>query len=200
MNAPQSKSRLPFFVLSGIIFGIFGIYFMTLLPGQSKALPLLGKVNDFELTDSQGQSFSTGSLKNKIWVTEFFFTTCAGPCPIMTANLASIYRSYLLEKDVNFVSITVNPETDTPQVLTEYAKRYGADTSRWHFLTGSKEKILKIAADEFKTGSTENPIFHSSHLILVDRKGNIRGYYDGTDKDGVKSLFKDIAVLRKEKP
>ena len=199
MIPSKSKSRLPFFVLSGIVFGIFGIYFMTVLPGQTKPLPVLSKVNDFQLTDSREQTFNSASLKNKIWVAEFFFTTCAGPCPIMTANLASIYRSYLLEKDVAFVSITVNPETDTAEVLTEYAKRYDADTNRWHFLTGSKEKILKIAAEEFKTGSTQNPIFHSTQLVLVDRNGNIRGYYDGTQKPGIKQLFKDIAALKKEK-
>lgn len=162
-------------------------------------LPVLGHLSGFELTDSQGQSFTQSQLKNKIWVADFIFTTCAGPCPVMTRQLASLYRSFLLEKDVDFVSFSVNPEYDTPQILAEYAKGFNADTNRWHFLTGSKDIIQRLAQSDFKIGSKEDPIFHSEKFVLVDRTLRIRGYYEGTENEGRRKLLRDIAKLLKEK-
>lgn len=194
----QTRSKLPFYIFSGIIFGVFGIYFLTWLPKPTTPLPVFNSVSKFELTDSQKQVFNSTSLSGKIWVAQFFFTSCAGPCPIMTTNLSAIYRSYLLEKNVEFVSFSVNPETDTSDVLSAYSKRFNADAKRWHFVTGPKEKVLAIASNDFKMGSTQNPIFHSTQFALVDQKGRIRGYYEGTDHSGTKQLFKDIATLQKE--
>ncbi len=165
---------------------------------KSVPLPILGKVGAFELSDSNGKSFAQGQLDGKVWVANFIFTTCAGPCPIMTRNLASIYRSYLLERNVHFVSFTVNPQYDSPSVLTEYAKAQKADTSRWHFLTGTPETLNRLAIDDFKIGSKENLINHSTFFALVDGEFNIRGYYDGTLDAGVKKLFQDISRLMKE--
>ncbi len=165
---------------------------------KAQRLPVLGEVGDFNLQSSDSRAVTLADLKGKVWVADFIFTTCGGICPTMSKNLAALHRSYTLEKDVRMVSISVNPETDTPDVLKAYAKKYNANTDQWIFLTGPIEAIKKIAVESFKLGSVEEPVFHSPHFTLVDRDGRIRGYYDGTDTKAVSQLFKDIARLRKE--
>ena len=161
-------------------------------------LPVLGEIAEFKLSNSSGTTTSLNDLKGKVWVADFIFTTCGGICPVMSANMAKLHRSYVLVNDVRLVSISVNPDTDTPAVLTAYAKRYKADTNKWFFLTGAETDIQKMVVGSFKLGKIDEPIFHSGYFTLVDRQGNIRGYYDGTDKDKVTQLFKDIAQLLKE--
>jgi len=95
--------------------------------------------------------------------------------------------------------VSVNPEYDSPAVLKKYANKYGAVHANWHFLTGAREKIKELAVESFKVGDIKDPIFHSAKFILVDRDNQIRGYYEGTETDEVKVLFKDIALLLKEK-
>ena len=179
-----------------VFIGIGSTFFQK--PPQS-SLPAYGRVGQFRLIDAQGQAFDSARLDNKVWVTAFFFTTCSGICPIMTKNLKSLQDMYQAYPDVEFVSISVNPEQDTPQALSAYAQKYAADTKRWHFLTGSREDITKAAVRGFKVGSVDEPIFHSASFVLVDRQGNIRGYYDGTNKDEVKKLSDDLLKLYSRK-
>jgi len=165
---------------------------------STRQIPVYGQAPMFEFTDSEGKLFNTRQLSGKIWVTDFFFTTCGSICPVMTANMAKLYRSYKLEDDVAFVSVTVNPETDTPERLREYAAKFDADPAQWHFLTGDREEITRVAVNGFKVGSVDEPVFHSSYFILVDRRGRIRGYYDSLDQRNIRAVFKDIAQLLKE--
>ena len=132
-------------------------------------------------------------------VLSIIFTTCGGICPLMTKNMTQLFRSYRMVNDVSFVSITVNPETDTPTVLMDYAKKFDANMDQWHFLTGSREAITDIAVHGFKLGSIEEPIFHSAKFVLVDRQLHIRGYYDGTENAELSKLFKDVATLLNER-
>lgn len=166
---------------------------------RPRALSVYGEVGDFALVDSRGQSFGTEELENKVWVADFIFTTCGGICPRMSANMAKLHRSYKLEDDVEFVSISVNPEQDTPQALEAYAQKFDADPASWHFLTGSREAITDLAVNRFKIGSVEEPIMHSAKFVLVDRNGNVRGYYEGTEEEDLKTLFRDLAHLRRER-
>lgn len=191
-----------FLFISFVFFGVSLVallFVKNYLENKSNPLPVLGEVPAFDFVDSHSKDFSSDALKGKVWVADFIFTTCAGPCPIMTENLASLHRSYLLEKDVRLVSVTVNPAYDSPKVLTEYAKKYGADTDSWHFLTGTKVAIQNLAYKGFKIGHEEDPIFHSPKMVLIDRQSRIRGYYTGTEEDEIKRLFKDISRLLKEK-
>ncbi len=183
-----------------ILFFILATVFIYRSDTAALALPKITQVTDFELTDSQNKIFNTTALKGKIWVAKLFFTTCASVCPVLSGNMASVYRSYELDNRVHFVSITVNPDTDTPEVLAQYAKRYKADPKRWHFLTGQIETIQKIAIERLKIGNKDEPVFHSSHFVLVDADGWIRGYYDGMGKEGTQRIFKDIAALLKGMP
>ena len=160
-------------------------------------LPVLGQVNDFNLRDSQGKSFSLENLKGKIWVADFIFTTCAGICPVMTKNMGYLQSAIMVFDNVDLVSISVNPEQDNVDELARYAKEKKANINRWHFLTGSREDIQKLAVGSFKVGSVSEPIFHSDRFILVDQEGKIRGYYEGTKVEGINRILQDINHLRK---
>ena len=192
------RGKLFYLVIAGILGAL--IFSVVLFQGALKVetLPIYGKVNDFRLLDTEGREFTLKDLKGKVWLADFIFTTCGGICPVMTKNMASLHRSYRLLNDVAMVSISVNPEYDTPSVLAQFAKKYDADTNRWYFLTGPRKDIEDLAIKNFKVGSAEESIFHSSYFILVDRYSNIRGYYDGTETNAVQKLFKDVFRVLKE--
>ncbi len=158
-------------------------------------LPVLGTVPDFALTDTDGKSFSSDRLKGKIWVADFFFSTCAGPCPTMAANMGKIQAHTKDRDDVHLAGFTVYPEHDTPEVLAAYAKKVKADPARWHFLTGPEEDLLYLAVLGFKVGDEHNLLNHSQKLILVDGDMQIRGYYEGTLDAEVAELMRDLDRL-----
>jgi len=175
-------------------------FYIFLLKSQltQKSLTVLGQVIDFNLTDSQGKSFSLDELKGKVWVADFIFTTCGGICPVMSQNMSRLYEHFGRNNAVHFVSISVNPENDTPEVLAEYAKRYSADPDQWHFLTGPRETIEHLAVNGFKVGSAKEPVFHSAYFILIDPRGNIRQYHEGTQTAALGKIKSDILTLLKE--
>ncbi len=166
---------------------------------QKKTLPVLGSVAAFTLNNSDGFETSLTDLKGKIWVGNLMFTTCGSICPMMTKNMNILHRSFREYNDVRFVSISVNPENDTPDTLKKYAQKYRIDTNHWFFLTGSREDITKLAVESFKLGDMKEPIFHSSYFVLVDRQGRIRAYYDGIDNNAIKKLAAELTDLLKEK-
>ena len=116
----------------------------------------------------------------------------------MTKNLAGVSETLKMYDDVAYVSISVDPETDTPEVLARFAERYGADPARWTFLTGAPEAIQSIAADSFMLGSIDDPMIHSPKFTLVDKQGRIRGYYTGTDEVEVDQMITAVQLVRKE--
>ena len=165
---------------------------------QKPRLPVLGQVKDFTLYNSDGKEFSSKQLKGRVWIADFFFTTCSDICPMMTKHLSSIHQSLKIEKNITLVSFTVNPEHDTPEVLKTYAEKLKADTRKWFFLTGGRDQITDIAVKSFKLGAVDEPVFHSSYFTLVDRYGLIRGYYDGVKQENLAHLLKDAAALLKD--
>lgn len=193
------KRTIPLILIPTFAFFAFFTVFFFKSAVKQAALPVIGYVNDFELTDTDNKPFTLNQLRGKIWIADFFFTTCSGICPTMSKNMASLHRSYVLENEVHMVSFSVNPENDSPEVLAEHAKKFKADTRKWHFLTGARDAIQKVAVNSFKLGSIDEPVFHSGYFVLVDKKAQIRGYYDGTNDEEVQKLFKDTASLLKEK-
>jgi protein SCO1/2 len=162
-------------------------------------LPVIGKIPAFSFTDSHGDEINRRNLDGKVWVADFIFTTCTMACPVMTGNMNIVHKEFRNNNDVRIVSISVYPEYDTPEVLAEYASRYDANTDRWHFLTGPEEDVKKLIKNGFKMGDYEDIIFHSERFALVDKKGQIRGYYSGMQTDDMKNLKKDINILLAEK-
>lgn len=173
-----------------------------------REIPVVAQVPPFALTERSGQPFSSEVLKGHIWVANFIFTRCAGTCPTMSANMervqSSISKITQIWPPILLVSFTVDPDWDTPAVLEKYADRYQAEENRWFFLSGKYDDIQKLARDGFKVGvqqgadSAEEPIIHSQSMVLVDARGQIRGYYDGTDPEGGRLLLADVSRVFRE--
>jgi protein SCO1/2 len=159
------------------------------------ALPELGEVGEFSLTDQSGAAFTAASLRGKIYVVDFFFTSCGSVCPLMSEAMSKLHKKFAAEPQVAFLSISVDPVTDTPEVLAKYAARYAADPARWHFLTGADAAIQLLAKDRFKLGHADEPVNHTTRFVLVDRAGKIRGYYFGTEPASVSELGQAIQRL-----
>ena len=186
------------FLLMGMV--SLGALFLYEPVTSKEPLPVIGQAPSFSLTNSEGKTFDQSLMQGKVWVADFFFSSCAGPCPTMAANMGSLARRFRKHPNVQFVSFSVDPETDNPEVLRKYAAKLNADTSRWHFLTGPNEAIGKLVDVEgFKLGSSESILAHSTRFVLVDSQGQIRGYYEGIEEAGVHTLARDIVRLQKEK-
>ena len=161
------------------------------------ALPHLGTVGDFQLTNEQGRPFSAAHLRGRVSVLDFIFTTCAGPCPFMSARMMGIQDSLRDLEGFQLVSFSVDPETDTPEVLREYGERFGARPGRWQFLTGPREEIYRVIRTQFHLtveADTEG-ILHSTKFVLLDRSAGIRGYYDSEDDSAMAALQGDVRRL-----
>jgi cytochrome oxidase Cu insertion factor (SCO1/SenC/PrrC family) len=158
-----------------------------------------GTVPDFSLTDQNGKIFTRADLNGKVWIADFIFTNCAGTCPMITSTMRRLQDA--LPSEINLVSFSVDPERDTPEVLAEYAMQAHADGTRWHFLTGDKDKLYDLSIKGFKLaledtgGTAAEPITHSTRLVLIDKNGRIRGYYGGTEDAEMKKLFTDATAL-----
>lgn len=165
---------------------------------QPQPLPVYSRVPEFRLTAHSGDVFSRERLDGNIWVADFIFTTCTGPCPRMSSLMRQVQTASKDMPDVKLVSFTVDPEHDTPAVLAEYANRYQAQKGRWYFLTGDRKTLDALNHDAFKLGNVDGSLNHSTRLVLVDRAGRVRGYY-GTDEDSpVPRLMRDLKRLRRE--
>src|SRR4051812_15920653 len=161
-----------------------------------KPLPRLGEVPEFELTTQQNRHIDRSALDGHVWIADFIYTNCPGPCPRMTSRMRAIQDATPL--DVRFVSFTVDPETDTPAVLAAYAKKFSADESRWSFLTGDKATLNALDQEGFKLGSITAGMDHSTRFVLVDKRARIRGYYSIAEPDLIGRIAKDAARLQKE--
>jgi len=163
-----------------------------------------GSVPPFQLTNQDGKPFGSSNLAGKIWIADFIYSTCPGPCPMISTRMSEMQKP--LEKtDVHFVSFTVDPAKDTPERLREYAGQLHAEPGRWDFLTGPKSEIYNLSLNGFKLAAadrtTENPEpLHSTRMILVDRHGQIRGYYDAVTADAITKLLADTNHLLKQQP
>ena len=165
---------------------------------SSHDLPVIKDVPSFLFKTQDGESYSENELKGKITVLDFMFTTCAGPCPIMTNNMAHLYQDYTNVEEVQFVSITVDPAVDNEEILKQYANANGVDDDRWQFLTSDIDAIKDLKKNGFMLYADELPRGHAIKFVLIDPKGRIRKYYDGTDKASIAVLRNDLNNLVKE--
>ena len=172
---------------------------------EPEELRKLKQLPAFQLTERTGDAFGLDQLKGHVWVANFFYTTCPGPCAALSARMGDVQKAVADFEDVRLVSISSDPEKDTPEVLRGYAQTFHAGP-RWFFLTGKKDIIYELANKGFLLSLTEDlanttePITHATRLVLIDRAGTIRGYYDGTTTEGIARLLAALKRLRKEKP
>jgi len=154
---------------------------------------------DFSLTERSGKTITLPDLAGKVWVADFIFTRCPGPCPRMSERFADLQQAFSRLDDVRLVSISVDPDHDTPEVLTKYAQSYGADPQRWLFLTGNKEAIVSLAVKGFKIAADEKePNLHGLHFALVVRAGQVRGYYRSSEDESLAQLRAEVRKLLEE--
>ncbi len=163
--------------------------------------PVLGEVPDFTLVNRDGQTIRRRDLAGAPWIADFIFTRCGASCPMMSLRMAKLERELPDDLGVRFVSISVDPEHDTPRVLEEYAQSFGAP-GRWLFLTGDKPQIHRLSREGFKLAlddttpvSPDEMILHSTRFVLVDGQGKIRGYYEAFDEQALEKLVQDLRAI-----
>lgn len=165
-------------------------------------LPVYSTLPEFLLTDQFGEPRGAGDLRGRVWVAGFVFTRCPTTCPILTATMLDVQRrAKHLGNAFRLVSISVDPAHDTPEVLAEYARVRQVRQQSWFFLTGDPAAIRQLVGKDFKLALGDAPadspetILHSTHLVLVDQKLGIRGYYDSTDPAAIDVLLRDAGML-----
>ena len=164
-------------------------------------------IGEFSFLNQNGETITQQQTDGKVYVAEYFFTTCGSICPIMNEQMQRIQKVYLREQDLKILSFTVYPEVDTVEQMKRYALEHEANDGQWHFLTGNKADLYSLARKSFfvlkpaeaeNLGDANSDFIHTNNFVLVDRKRRIRGYYDGTSTASVDSLIYDIGRLLKE--
>lgn len=195
-----------------LIFGIWAVP-KIVTRFQKPQLEVIGKVKDFKFINQEGKTITNKDYEGKVYIVEFFFTTCPTICPIMNTNMVEIQNEFFGNPNFGIASFTINPEYDTPEVLKEYAEKYKITNPNWHLLTGDLNTIYQLANEGFnlyvgKNSEVEGGFEHSGFFALIDKEGNIRSrkdeydnpivYYDGLEEQGIKMLKEDVAKLLNE--
>jgi len=173
----------------------------TTVDGQTKTDTVYHQIADFSFVNQDGQEVTKETVKGKVYVADFFFTSCPTICPIMKSEMLRVYDQFGQEPDFKILSHSIDPTYDTVALLKDYSQRLGVeDASTWHFLTGDPEKVFQIGQTSYLTTAMEDKdepggFLHSGAFVLVDGDGHIRGIYDGTKSDQVDKLMKDIPKL-----
>ncbi|MFV8365657.1 SCO family protein [Flavobacterium sp. XS1P27] len=160
-------------------------------------------IADFSFTNQNGKTITQKDYEGKIYVADFFFTTCGSICPKMTTNLSDIQKAFATNPKVKLLSFTVFPETDSVPVLKAYAKKHQVDDTKWNLVTGDKKEIYTMARKSYLAVKLGKPdelydMVHTENFVLVDTKKRVRGFYDGTNKEDIKRLIEDITFLSNE--
>jgi protein SCO1/2 len=213
-NPPPATSGPSFYrwliIVLGSLIVLLALYRISQqagVPPQAK-LPHISTIPAFSLTERSGRTITNADLSGKIWVADFVYTTCPGPCPLVTAELAKIQQAEIGDPNVQLVTFTVDPNSDTPAVLAAYADKYHADPNKWWFLTGPQKPLYALIENGFLQAVQDNhgqpqtdgqgPVTHSTYFALVDAQGSVRGAYQSQDPDECKQLLHDIGVLEQE--
>lgn len=169
---------------------------------STSALPVFYGVPEFHLTAQDGRPFDSKTLAGKIWVADFIYTTCPGPCPRMTSQMREVQDAIAkmpdVNQDVELVSFTVDPARDTPAVLAEYAQAHRATPGRWYFLTGPPAALQTLDRDVFKLGNLDASLEHSTRFVLVDGQSRIRGYFETSEAGAIPKVIEAIHELARE--
>ena len=184
-------------IVGGIVFSVVLMLTVSVLLFRSEIArireakatraSIMGEIPDFSLVNQAGMMIGRSDLLGRVNLVSFVYTRCTGPCPTLSKQMAQLYSDWVTLPDIQFVTITVDPDFDQPDVLAAYAQSYGADPERWHFLTGERERVYDLVRNGFRASiedsDTPHEILHSQRFALVDRKGRIRAYLDGESED-----------------
>lgn len=193
-------------ILICVLGGVSVAFFLKSRPAPA-ALPVVKSVPDFSLAGHDGNPIALKDLKGKVWAADFFFASCSGICPTMQKNLTQAHKAFAKEPNFRMLSITVDPERDTVEILSEYSKNWDADAKGWLFVTGDRKAIYQLARHGFLLTAEPAPkgedggpddFIHSEKTALVDKKGQIRGYYDATNPEAVAQMIQDARALLAE--
>jgi len=207
MNTPVAprrsggREKLIWGILAAALVAVMGAAILTAVRPRGPELDRLGPAPNFTLISQEGKPFSRDELLGTVWIADFMYTRCQGLCPILAQRMATIQGDLQGTKGWRLVSFSVDPEYDTPEVLTAYAAEHGADPADWTFLTGEKRTVRNIVTQGFhlavqdSAGDAKEPTLHSQRIVLVDGKGEIRGYYDALDQDAMTKLVTDARRL-----
>ena len=158
------------------------------------------KISDFKLTNQNGKEITQANYKDKIYVADFFFTTCQDICPVMTKNMYELQEELKNDNQILLLSHTVIPEVDTVEQLKEYAIENNVDDSKWNLVTGDKKQIYELARKSYLAVEDSNfnefDMIHTENFMLIDKEKQIRGFYDGTNSEEINQLLKDIEILK----
>jgi len=203
-----------------ILLSLLAVSLVNCTTHEPNTLPFLGRhkytqtpsgidtvyhsISEFAFTDQDSSKITNANFDGKIYVADFFFTTCPSICPITTAQMLRIYTRFKNDTNVLILSHTIDPEYDQVPVLKEYADRLDVSSDKWHFVTGNKDSIYNMAQNSYYARAGEDPgapggFVHSGAFALIDRHRHIRGIYDGTKPKEVDKLMKDMVILMKEK-
>lgn len=195
-------------VATVVVAGLYGWARFRVAGGAP--LPVIGQVTGFALTNQTGRLVTSESLLGQVWVGNLIFTRCPGPCLKLTRNLAELQRRLSANLPVRLITLTADPEYDSTEVLHEYAVRAGADPRRWHFLTGDRAEINRVAMTQLLLSVQETDpaerederdlYLHSTKWVLVDRDGQLRAVYEGTAPASIRLAERDIRRLLRERP
>jgi protein SCO1/2 len=196
-ETPQQLPRMLWLGVS-LLFGLLGLTYLLSLAEISRAVkhapPVIGQISDFTLTNQDGKITTLADLTNHVWVADIIFTRCAGPCPRMTAQMRSVQDALPPTSEAKLVTLTTDPENDTPPVMKRYGERFNADFNRWTFLTGTKNQIANLASGSLKLSavpvkledqkSVADLFIHTTIFVVVDKQARLRGIFE-TGGEGV---------------
>jgi len=159
-------------------------------------LPSYAVVPDFKLVDQAGATFESAAKLNKnVWIADFIYTSCPGPCPRMSSQMHQVQTELARVPNIRLVSFTIDPKTDTPPVLDEYASHFEAQPGRWFFLTGPEDKLQYLSRNVFMLGDIGGNLEHSTRFVLIDKQSRVRGYYLTEEADAIPRLIADAKKL-----
>ena len=161
-------------------------------------LPFMGQVPAFQMISQDGKPFNSETLSGHVWIADFIFTNCPGPCLRMSSQMHKVQTATAGNPQIRLLSFTVDPARDSPPVLAAFASRYQADPARWVFLTGKPETLQMLSRETFKLGDVDGSLNHSTRFVLVDKRGRVRGIYATQDGDPVGKVSAAAVHLQKE--
>jgi protein SCO1/2 len=208
MNSGSRNLQITVWAILGLVLAAVAALFLNAELHRSK-LPELGAVKPFTLTNQLGQTVTSKDFAGHVWLADIIFTRCGGPCPKMTELMSHVQKAFSPSEDLRFVTLTTDPDYDTPAVMKRYGERFNADPARWEFLSGPKSEILrnlatgslKLAAVDKDAADRENDhdlFIHSTTFVLVDKHGVIRGYYESLEPGFQEKVGADIRLLLQE--